>query len=51
MNSVRSELAEYSKDPLFGLSDFYQQFCGQVTQNWNLLLSKKAGTAMAVPDE
>jgi len=31
MNSVRSELAEYSKEQLFGLSDFYQQFCGQVT--------------------
>jgi len=31
MNLVLSELAEYSKERLFRLSDFYQQFCGQVT--------------------
>jgi len=31
MNSVRSELmAFFRKEQLFGLSDFYQQFCGQV---------------------
>jgi len=29
MNSVGGELVEYSKEHLFGLSDFHQQFCGQ----------------------
>jgi len=31
MNSVRSELAEYSKEQLFGVSNCYQQFCGHVS--------------------
>jgi len=50
MISVLSEMAEYSKEQFFGVSDFYQKFCKQISWNWNLLLSKKTGTAMAVPD-
>jgi len=32
MNSVRSELARYSKEQLFEVSDCYQQFCGHVSE-------------------
>jgi len=37
-----------AKSSYFGFSEFYQQFCGQVSWNWTLLLSQKTGTAMCI---